>query len=192
MDVIEKQLEYLNSTMKETASEANSFLLKYHFGGIIAVVAMLNIDLVLFQSITFTTNMEYILFFIAILLAFLISWGYFYFVLKHYGRFSKSHRKLKYKYELTLHLLLSNGSYWEYQYYLEKSVSDDIESNEPIFNDIPTTQYEFKKMAEYLINHHREKYKELDEKDRSYLYIAMLIIVFTLSIRCIFLLIQKT
>lgn len=118
MNVIEKQLDYLNDTMKETASEANSFLLKYHFGGIIAVLTLLNIDLILFEDISLASSIDYRLVAFAVFLSIFLSYRYFRFVLRHYARFAKSHRKLKYKYELTMHHLLSEGSNEEYQYYL--------------------------------------------------------------------------
>jgi len=189
MDILEKQIEYLNGTMKDTASEANSFLLKYHFGGLIAVLALLNIDLVLVNPASFSTVLDYALLSVAILFVVLLSYKYFRFVLNHYCRFSESHRKLKYKYELTLHLLLCQGDNRDYQFYLEQSVSGEPESEVDEIDEPDTENYEFNYFAKYLLNHHRIKFRKLKEKDDSYLWIAMLIIALTLSIRTIFIVI---
>ena len=189
MDIIEKQLQYLNETMKETAAEANSFLLKYHFGGLVAVLALLNIDLVLLDSASLNGKLDYALLAIAIILVLVLSYKYFGFVLNHYSRFAKSHRKLKYKYELTLHLALCKGDSKDYQYYMEQSVSGLPDSRDDEIKAPKDKQYKFSYMAKYLLNHHRLKYNELEEKDDTYLLMAMSILGLTLAIRGIFLVI---
>ena len=197
MDVIEKQLEYLNDIMKGTASTANSFLLKYHFGGLIAVIALLNVDLVAMEqlsieSIKSLNNPE--LFGLAVLLVFVLSYIYFYVVLKHYGKFLSSHRKLKYKYELTLHLLLCMGENRDYQYFMERKID-----NNPVSDDedkdvlMPNhgNDYDFITVAEYLLNHHRIKYKKDRDVDSDYLWMAMTVIVLTMLIKAVFIVIAK-
>ncbi len=188
MDVIEKQLDYLNQTMKDTASEANSFLLKYHFGGLIAVITLLNVDLVLTKEIKLQNNIDYLLLALAASMALILSYIYFKFVVRHYMRFSQSHRKLKYKYELTLHQALCNGEYKDYQYYLEQSVSDTALQKSDEIKNPKDNDYDFKYIADYLLNHHRLKFSQLTDRDNSYLGIAMSVIVLTLSIRAIFML----
>lgn len=42
--VIEQQLEYQNQSMRDKASEVDIFLLKYYFGGLVALVTLLNIN----------------------------------------------------------------------------------------------------------------------------------------------------
>lgn len=188
MDVIEKQLDYLNQTMKETASEANSFLLKYHFGGLIAVIALLNVDLVLTEKINIQDSQDYLLLICAALLALMLSYIYFKFVVRHYMRFSQSHRKLKYKYELTLHQALCKGDYKDYQFYLEQSVNETATHNTDKISNPADNDYRFEYIADYLLNHHRIKFNQLSDMDNSYLAIAMSVIVLTISIRAIFLL----
>ncbi|MDH5426268.1 MAG: hypothetical protein OEY29_14865 [Gammaproteobacteria bacterium] len=189
MDIIEKQLDYLNETMKQTAADANSFLLKYHFGGLIAVIALLNADLVLADRIIKTASQHYAMLSVAVMLIFSLSFCYFYIVLMHYRRFARSHRKLKYKYELTLHCSLSNGDYRDYQFYLEKSVSDKTsgqKETEDKLNKPEEKDYPFTDIAEYLLNHHRIKYNKLEKVDLRYLLMALSVIALTVSIRVIF------
>ncbi len=192
MNVIEKQLDYLNDTMKETASEANSFLLKYHFGGIIAVLTLLNIDLVIAKDLNVDTMLDHIILLISIFLAVFLSYKYFEFVLRHYSRFAKSHRKLKYKYELTLHSLLSKGSNEEYQYYLEQSLDERSAFRKEDDDKIsePSKGYDFKYIAHYLLNHHRLRYRSLNKMDNSYLRIALTVVILTVLIRGILLLLR--
>lgn len=190
MDVIEKQLDYLNETMKETAAEANSFLLKYHFGGLVAVLALLNIDLVLIDAIAIESVFDFCLLGLSIFLVIFLSRKYFAYVLDHYGRFTKSHRKLKYKYELTLHAALSRARDQDYQFFLEQDVNhipdEKIDGQLKVPNQ---DDYEFIYLANYLLNHHRIRYKDLEKKDGHYLDMAMAVIILTLAIRAIFLII---
>lgn len=50
--------------------------------------------------------------------------------------------------------------------------------------------YKFKYIATYLLNHHRLRFQELNKIDQSYLWIAMIIVILTLSIRVIFLILR--
>lgn len=184
MDIIEKQLDYLNETMKETASGANSFLLKYHFGGLIAVITLLNTDLVLADNIVKIGEENYRLVGVAVCLIFLLSFGYFYIVLMHYRRFARSHRKLKYKYELTLHCSLTNGDYRDYLLYMEKSISETpSEQAKDELRHHEGNDYKFTEVADYLLNHHRIKYQKLEWIDFKYLLMALSVIALTVSIR---------
>ncbi|NRA55301.1 MAG: hypothetical protein HRU23_14245 [Gammaproteobacteria bacterium] len=76
------------------------------------------------KSISFRHNVDYWLIMVGIILIITLSYKYFYFVLSHYIKFSQSHLKLKYKYELTLNFALCNGKNSDYQYYLEQSVME--------------------------------------------------------------------
>ncbi len=49
--------------------------------------------------------------------------------------------------------------------------------------------YNFNDVAEYLLNHHRIKYQKVKKIDAKYLWMAMLVIALTISIRGIFILI---
>ena len=118
----------------------------------------------------------------------MLSYIYFKFVVRHYMRFSQSHRKLKYKYELTMHQALCNGSYSDYQFYLEQSVTEKAIHDKDRISDPDKKDYDFVYIAGYLLNHHRLKYSQLTDRDNSYLAIAMSVILLTLSIRAVFLL----
>ncbi len=188
MNIIEKQLDYLNDSMKEKAVDANSFLLKYHFGGLIAIIALLNVDLVLADKVAEISPENLGYFWTAIFLIIVLSFVYFYVVLLHYRRFARSHRKLKYKYELTLHCSLCDGLHRDYQFYLEKSIAEKpIDKFKDELVEHRDTDYKFPEMAEYLLHHHRKKYQKLEFVDVKYLLMALSVIALTLSIRGIFL-----
>lgn len=186
MDVIEKQLDYLNETMKDTAAGANSFLLKYHFGGLVAVLALLNLDLVLLDEMQLTSEQDRVLLWIAVAAALILSFVYFYFVLKHYHRFSKSHRKLKYKYELTLHFAFIKGRISDLQYYMEQKITVKVEGEDKPIERAELKNYEFNFFADYLLKHHRFRFQEINKQDSHYIWIAMLVIILTLGIRLFF------
>ena len=188
MSPIETQLEYLNETMKGVLSEGNAFLLKYYFGGIVAVLALLNMDLVLIDPVRLAWSKNLRLVVAAIIFILVLSCVYFWFVLERHAEIIQSHRKLKYKYELTLHALLSEGSNGDYQYYIEQAVTAYAEGNEDEIEKPRKGTYDFKYIAGYLLNHHRIKYHLFEERKQnfSYLVMAMVIIVLTLTVRIIF------
>ena len=107
---LEQQLAFLNERMKEMSDTANAFLNKYYFGGMIAVIAVLNLDLVLIEQPTTLTVKGFLYLGLLAIVVLGISELYFSKVIEHYQRFSVSNRKLKYKYELTLHALMTGAA----------------------------------------------------------------------------------
>lgn len=181
---LEQQLELLNERMKETADTGNQFLTRFHFGGIVAVIALLNVDLVLIgKPDNVTLSYFLILLSIAIFLL-ILSFIYFCYVTNHYRGFRESHRKLKYKYELTLHAMLSGATAAEYACYLEKGLNKCNEPKDPDYPGSPDQLLPFIKAADYLYEHHahRLKYKT-NTIGKGYLYIAMLLVALTILIR---------
>jgi hypothetical protein len=195
MDATEKQLDFLNQTMKDTAAEANEFLRRYHFGGMVAVIALLNVDLISLRGLSLNTSFRWSVFVAVLLLAVALSYVYFGFIIKHYNRFTRSHRKLKYKYELTLHhALCGGGDVALYQYYLERGLGGDLPADAPdCLREKPDGGYEFRGVADYLLVHHAEKLKEIESgsASREYIKIAMLIICLTVIIKLGFLLVTS-
>lgn len=184
--VSQKQLEYLNSTMKEKLQAANSFLLKYHFGGIITIIGLLNVDLLLLKDIDYNLSTCSLLLSVA---GFVVLLAYFYFdvVLNEYCRYLQSHRKLKYKYELTLHLLLCEEGKADYQFYLEKGF--DAPNYEAL--DRETIGQGKEAVAGYLYKHHKQKYNRIHSKTKPYRKIALVFICLTLTIRIMLGVIQE-
>ena len=192
MDVIEKQLQYLNETMKDKSSEIASFLMKYYLGGIIAVIALLNIDLVALGGIKITNEAGYYLLGVVIVLVLTLSHQYFKYVLSNYAKLSKSHRKIKYKFEITLHYAMSTGEYKDYQYYLEQSLDKKPETPDKDYIKKPEQgDYDFNYIGEYFLNHHRVRFHEIEAVDKNYLRIGLLVVCLTLAIRGIFIVIES-
>ena len=181
---LEKQLQYLNERMKETAETANQFLGKFLFGGLIAVIALLNADLVVLRELPVPTqNVKVLAVAAAAVLA--ISWLYFRTVVVHYATFRVSHRKLKYKYELTLHAILTGASSSEYATFLEEPVD---RKPHQIGEDRYPEGGSFQEVAGYLLEHHRRALESREAKRwgiwrDAYLQIAIWLVVLTLVVR---------
>lgn len=184
--VSRNQLEYLNSTMKDTLQASNSFLLKYHFGGIIAIIGLLNADLFLLTDIVYNIATCLLLLLVAGLVVLLAN-IYFGIVLKEYCRYLQSHRKLKYKYELTLHLLLCEEKKNDYQLYLEKSF-DSVKYEMLTEKEIKNGEGA---VFAYLYKHHLSKFHRIPLKTKPYHRIAMVIICLTIIIRVMLGVIQE-
>lgn len=182
---LRSQLEYLNDHMKETSQTANQFLGKFLFGGLLAVIALLNADLVLLRDSPELTTRNLLVLSVALPAVVVISWLYFRTVVRHYVEFRGSHRKLKYKYELTLHALLSEAPLGEYAACLEESVAKKPDDG---FADRYPAGADFAEVAEYLLQHHRKAWTEKIEPKRfswsdPYFRIAMWLVILTLGIR---------
>src|SRR5919112_481526 len=177
MEAAEKQLDFLNETMKDTAAEANDFLKRYHFGGIVAVIALLNVDLIFLKGLSLDSPLKRWGFLAVLSLVFALSYVYFRFIISHYNRFALSHRKLKYKYELTLHYALCGKDVASYQYYLERGLdAGPPDTSLHCFKGEPESGYEFKAVANYLLAHHAERLRKIKSGDESryFIWAAML------------------
>lgn len=185
-ETMRAQLEYLNDRMKETSQTANQFLGRFLFGGMVAILALLNADLVLLRHpVDSLSNGSLGL---AATVVALISLIYFMTVSAHNRGFRVSHRKLKFKYELTLHMLLSGGSVHHYARMLEEGIE---RAPRPEFDDaFPGREGEApspERVADYLLEHHRRSWQrklarrwwQIDK----YVVIAMLLVLLTMAIR---------
>lgn len=174
---IVKQLELIDKKMSETASTANDHLAKFLFGGLIATIALLNTDLLIIKD--YNTDLQRLAgSLIVSIVALVLAHKYFLLVIKQYNEHRKSHRKLKYKYELTLHCLLSRGQDSEYQNFLETGITEIHKEEALKFPDNTT----FQQIAKYLQDHHGRKLAEI--KDRCNLfYLAMDIVYLTLAVK---------
>ena len=179
-EVLLKQLDLLNDRMKETSETANAFLAKFLFGGLIAVIALLNADLVLLKQETFSSCTTSLWWTLLILMA--LSAAYFGVVTHHYGGFRASHRKLKYKFELTLHsLLLSpDPDVADYSRRLELSVSGKPDSEKPRFPE----SGRLNDVLDYLLDHHRVRLRDLKSwYATAYFWLAMVLVLLTMAVR---------
>jgi 8-oxo-dGTP pyrophosphatase MutT (NUDIX family) len=176
---LQSQLEFLNDRMKETSDTANRFLTRFVFGGMIAVVALLNVDLVLLkQKPNLDSASSIIVVFTAALLVLVLSYLYFSTVEKQYTEQRLSHRKLKYKFELTLHALLTSSSPARYVSMMEANVAAE-QGTDPEF----PRAFGFASVSSYLLDHHRFRFQLLKRKGSGYVGIAMLLVLITFVIR---------
>jgi len=182
----EKQLEFLNDRMKDVSSTANQFLAKFFFGGIIAVIGVLNLDLVLVGAQPGLNARTILGFSLLVLGVIFISRIYFRTVYNHYDSFRGSHRKLKYKYELTLHAILCDGDVGEYARFLEMSL--DIASDRKEQDEYPEGHNgppDFQAVARYLLEHHRARLHRQSSDRATYMNISSLLVYLTLAARAV-------
>lgn len=181
--VLMEQLKLLHELMKETSDTANQFAGRFIFGGLVAVLALLNVDLVLLGPASAAAARRLPVLAAIVLAVMALSYYYFDAVTKHYAGFRESHRKLKYKLELTLHAILADAEPSEYARYLERSVADPAtETREPTYPAGPTPPT-FAAVADYLLEHHRHRWRAMTRGANAHLRIAMLLVALTLVVR---------
>jgi len=187
---VPSQLEFLNDRMKETSETANQFLGKFLFGGMLAVIALLNADLVVLRDPLPLTLKHAPMIGGAVVGILGISWLYFATVVRHYRRFRESHRKLKYKYELTMHAMLFQAEPGDYARCLEESVDEDPPPEE---QDHFPAMPNFSSVSAYLLAHHRIRFGSLKRSAwrDSHFWIAMLLVLLTLGVRLTLLLVRS-
>jgi hypothetical protein len=172
-----KQLELIDKKMSESSENANQHLGKFLFGGLIAVIALLNTDLIIIKD--YKNDLQKLIGSLIVgVVALILAHNYFTMVIKQYNEHRRSHRKLKYKYELTLHCMLSSGSDEDYQRYLEMGIDSGQGKDKLLF----PAQNKFTDVAEYLRDHHGRKLSEIKEKPNLF-YIAMDIVFLTLAVK---------
>ena len=107
---------------------------------------------------------------------------YFYLVTEHYQGFRKSHRKLKYKFELTLHCLLLSpgGLVEEYSRRLEDPV-DDMPDGTKLEYPPSGSAHD---VLDYLLHHHRNRLHGVKRWYKSaYFWLAMVLVGLTMAVR---------
>lgn len=184
---LSKQLDFLNDRMKEDSQTANAFLAKFLFGGVVAVIALLNADLVLLDESVLSARdageKAWLAAAAAIVLG--ISALYFGLVMKRYGAFLLTRRKLKYKYELTLQACMLPSLPFDYTRFMERSVTKGDRYDGEFSDRVGRDSYAFPAAAQYFLEHHRASHAKKDGEPRSYFWIAMVLVVLTMVVRAI-------
>lgn len=193
---IERQLDLLNDRMKETSATANSFAGRFIFGGLGAILALLNVDLVVLRDVRIVDVPFGLLAGLGALVLVLASL-YFGSVTRQYRGFRESHRKLKYKFELTLHALLLEATPAEYGAALECDLDDGRSGREGGDRDgdrnddqsVPEPSYpddaDFASVAEYLYAHHRVRLAKLKARRDPLRSTAMLMVTLAVVLRVV-------
>lgn len=179
-----KQLELLDKKMSEASDTANGHLTKFLFGGLAVTIGLLNTDLLIlkdFEDPLHRLAGSALISTVALILAH----KYFLLVIKQYNVHRSSHRRLKYKYELTLHKLLSQGDDGTYQHYLEKGLKPKASGQSILFPEQAT----FPLVADYLVDHHSRKLADIVDKPPLF-YMAMDIVYLTLAVKLLSLIVN--
>ena len=187
ISTLQSQLQFLNARMLEASDTANKFLTRFVFGGMVAVVALLNADLVMFKErpklgSAFSVGIALG----AGMLVMLLSYIYFRTVERHYSEHRLSHRKLKYKFELTLYALLAPSTPEAYAQMMEGSLEASRSG------DKPPAVFGFATMGPYLKNHHQRRFAGLKRSGSGYTGIAMMLVLITIVVRASGLLLQSS
>lgn len=178
-----KALEHLEQRMKQVSEESNKFANQYRFGGMVAIIALLNADLLLDESIRRislkTPDLPRMLALLVLVVACLLtSWVYFSGINRRVQRFNQAYRKTKHKYEVLLYGLL-----------MEQHPKDIMIALEGEMKAAPEklalpAEYNYQKMVAYLNDHHaRAKPGEEAERIESNLY--WYIVALAISIKII-------
>ena len=162
-----QHLEVLSEKMAGVSKECNQFANRFLFGGIVAVVALLNTDLVVEKKLAAGGYSPWAVWVLCVGVL-CISGVYFYVVDRRIRRMQDAYRSTKHKYELTLYALCLGGSAEDLAAHLEKETK--IDAANPTFNPAAG----FVRAAEYLHHHHAQSAEKI-KKYRDWL-MAMLIV----------------
>ncbi|MDC8003730.1 hypothetical protein POV27_06685 [Aureisphaera galaxeae] len=99
-------LDHLQQRMEFVSAEANSYSNKYLIGGIIAIIGLLNIDLVMEADLKASENRDTVMRYLFVVIG--IGVYYFRIVGQRILRFEKAYRKTKFKYETVLYHILDD------------------------------------------------------------------------------------
>ncbi len=145
-----KHLDTLNSKMDETRQDANELRNKFHFGGIIVVIGLLNADLVVANALE-GNQIGAAHFTLFTTLAYLIAGIYFWLISKNVAYHRSQYRMTKHKYELTLYALQLEATNLELLNALETSPKEEKKAVE--YDNISN----FSQAARYLHDHHARR-----------------------------------
>ena len=175
IDAVKKHLDVLNEKMNETREDANGILTKFHFGGILVVIGLLNADLVLAQKLDLQSIASGPALLIMILVV-IISAIYFYLICQRISYHQGQYRLTKHKYELTLYALQlkATGNAWRGA--LEHGAKEDADGPLPF-----PANSDFTAVARYLHDHHARRMADY-QIWRPWL-IAMLIVTMAIVVR---------
>jgi hypothetical protein len=174
-----QSLADLQSRMTEVSKESNQFSDKFLFGGTVAIVALLNTDLLIDKSIILLppTVGAMSLFIVLSIVVFMLSWVYFRGVAKRIKTFDLAYRRTKHKYEILQYGLLLGCDTKELLSEMEKKAKPNSEGSQSF-----PEGGDFRAIAAYLHDHHGRKFEERQE-DLSEPRLAMYIVLLTVVIK---------
>jgi hypothetical protein len=140
--------------MNETREDANGILTKFHFGGILVVIGLLNADLVLAKGFDLTSIASGPAIIIMMLVV-VISGVYFYLICERMYYHQGQYRLTKHKYELTLYAVQLNATGSEWLSALEHGAKKDPDGPLSFPEDS-----DFTSVARYLHDHHARRMEE--------------------------------
>ena len=142
--------------MKQVSEESNKFASQYRFGGLIAILALLNADLLLDDPIlnfdwTIENWPQAVVLALILVVVYFLSRFYFSAINQRIERFNDAYRRTKHKYEILLYGLMLEVEMKELISFLEQEAKPaEIELAFP-------TEPEFASVASYLHDHHGRK-----------------------------------
>lgn len=172
--VMLKHLEVLNQKTSEVREDGNRFSARFLIGGIVAVIGLVNLDLVFEDRLGGVAAAGWLsgVFLISVLV---LSGIYFHLVAGRIQYFRRQYRLAKHKYELTLYALLTHCPPATLMAALEQPARP---APEPL--SFPRDG-NFEAVAAYLHDHHGRRYADV-ERWRSW-SVAMVVVVLVILAR---------
>jgi hypothetical protein len=170
-----KHLEHLEERMKNVSKESNGFASKYLFGGMVAVIALLNTDLLIDEAVPHLRANPPVLA-LLLLTVLILSWIYFNAVSQRILRFNRAYRKTKHKYEILFYGLLLQAQAQDILVHLEKDPK-------PTDSKLPFPGLvAFQPVADYLHDHHGRALADM-RADKNELDLAIIIVVIAILVK---------
>ena len=172
-----RSLQNLEDRMQNVSRESNQFATRFLFGGIVAVIALLNTDLLIDNTLTGAQS-NWIVLTILLLVVLLISWLYFNGIAKRMLRSDKGYRRTKHKYEVLLYGIFLQSD--------AKLILEHLEREpKPMKKELDfPSKIAFSAVAEYLHDHHGRALSELmaQTNERN---LAMLIVILAIIVKAL-------
>jgi len=173
-----RALEHLHARMVETSKDSNTFAARFHYGGLVAVAAILNADIVLLKA-QVNPGLRIGLVAVTGLLLLAVSIWYFGLVADYRVEQDRNYRKTKHKYEVMLYGLLYHASAYDLIHELEQPAKKGCTGNAPV---APFAT--FSAAATYLHDHHGRRLEDLKKRERAWLD-ALFVVAVVFVIRAI-------
>lgn len=173
-----RALEHLHIRMAETSKDSNTFAARFHYGGLIAVAAILNADVVLLKT-QVSPGLRMGLVAMTGLLLLALSIWYFGLIADYRVEQDRNYRKTKHKYEVMLYGLMYHASAYELIRELEQPAKQRSTGSAPAppFGT-------FSEAAIYLHDHHGSRLVDLKKREWAWLE-ALYVVVVVFVIRVI-------
>jgi hypothetical protein len=172
--ILRAQLSLLSERMNEAASETNSLTGKFLFGGVVAVLALLNADLLIGRDAVAEPGIGLAAAVIAIVFA--LSGAYFFLVARRLQSLRRVRASLGYQEEVTLYALMSGAQGGQYLVHLHDRLDDLASKHAELGRDST-----FPEAMAYLHAHHKRGYDSIGWKHDWVM--AMTIVLLALVIR---------